>query len=261
MALTKEQLESILDEKLKRSNEELKESLKVIGNDIKSELTSQIEDTSKKLQVLETTVKIQSNQILKLESEFKKKNVIVHNIPESELSNLNLKEMILNIFRSEVDSSFSMQNIDLAYRIGKLSSERVRPILVSLTTLNMKNLILTNKKTLQTKNISIAEDLPYGIRQIRKSLSPLIEQLKVEGHKVFFKGTSLIVNGALWDDDKVLQKINELKCIKSDEDISNKRNRSPESSTQFSNEPKKLVSTLGGDFASIQNTPKSTTNI
>lgn len=232
MALTKEHFDKSLKLWKEESNNHLQSRIDKMSEDLKNSFRSNLEEASKKVQQLESTVEEQSKQIVKLETEVKKRNVMFHNIPERETSVNNIREIVTELIRNEVDSNFTLANIDYCHRIGKVNEQKVRPVVLALTTLTMKEILLRNKKTLGNKNISISEDLPNTIRSQRRELRPLSADLIAKGNRVIFKGSSIIVNGIRWSDTKAEEELSMIlygnNPSEEDRTLLNKRLRSPE---------------------------------
>lgn len=243
MALTKEHF----DKSLKLWKEESNSYIDKMRDELKNTFSVKCEENKEKVQQLMNTVSEQAKQIVRLETDIKKRNVIFHNIPENEGSVNQLKANLTEIIKNEVDSNFTAANIDYCHRIGRASEQKLRPIVLALTTVSMKENLMRNKKTLGNKNISISEDLPTTIRNRRKEIQPLTSYLIAKGNKVILKGSSLVVNGVKWSENKVEEELNSIKedteVIGENTSSVNKRVRSPESSNEISKQAKINVNT------------------
>ena len=84
----------------------------------------------------------------------------------------------------------------VAYCIGN-NTKKSKPLLVSLMTLGHRNEIFAKGvlSKLKGTKISIQEDLPEEIRNVRKKWMPTLMTLKQQGRKVQFRGDKLFCDG------------------------------------------------------------------
>lgn len=84
------------------------------------------------------------------------------------------------------------------YRLGKKSNAARRPIRIKFVTLHMKKSTMKKYKFFNSKGIEIYDDFPKEIREHRKSMLPLMKQLKERGMRASLRANKLIVNGKNW---------------------------------------------------------------
>lgn len=132
-------------------------------------------------------------KLLESEMAVKRRNLILYRIAESEKTQTELMQGVLNLLE-KIIPNINHKDIDFIYRLGKKENNN-RPIIVGFTTAIMKEDILRNKSKLKTENIGISEDLPQAIREKRKEAAPIIKALYDKGYKVYMKRDKIVVNG------------------------------------------------------------------
>lgn len=84
-------------------------------------------------------------------------------------------------------------NIECVARMGK-KSEKIRPIIVTFTTMGKKIELLKNKKILQkSSNYYLKEDFPAEVLEERKKLSAQLQKERDQGKKAYIKYNKLVV--------------------------------------------------------------------
>lgn len=118
-------------------------------------LRSEVETLNKKIQFLEVNAR--------------KNNLVLHGIPEAEDENIdNLHSVAIRIIK-ELDVELENSDINKVQRIGKkIDNEKIRPILLSTTTLQKKVQILRNKKKMKEKTY-ITQDYSKEEMEKRKA--------------------------------------------------------------------------------------------
>jgi hypothetical protein len=138
--------------------------------------SKQLTTMDNKVTQLEKTVTLQAKTIAQLESqrdllldEIRKQNILIHGIPENADEGHDR-----NTLYSTISSLFKKMgvraDIDDAYRIGKHSADKTRPVKVRIPFLSQKSDVLMEKKKIETlgRNMYITEDLAPSTRQKRK---------------------------------------------------------------------------------------------
>ncbi|XP_045781913.1 uncharacterized protein LOC123878640 [Maniola jurtina] len=110
-----------------------------------------------------------STKIQNLETNSKRKNIILHGLPESnEETHEDLTTLVTSTMK-EIDVQLEYGEIDRLQRLGKKVNEesKTRPILLTTTTLQKKIQILKNKKKMK-QNTYITHDLTKAELQLKK---------------------------------------------------------------------------------------------
>lgn len=160
------------------------------------DLNQTISFTNKKIEKLESDIK-------NIKREIRKKNILIHGVPEEEKNYTELENIILNIFNVRMNLNFSNQDIDYARRIGKINPNKCRPILVSFIWYKKVIELLSHKKNLTNTKFAISEDFPPEVLETRKNLLPLINQLRSENKHAYIKYDKLMVNGKVYSNDEI----------------------------------------------------------
>ena len=84
--------------------------------------------------------------------------------------------------------------IDFFKRIGYKQANKIRPVLVGLSTWSKKIKILKAGAKLKQLNMYVTEDFPKGIIEERKGLIPIMIQKRKEGHHAIIKYNKLFVD-------------------------------------------------------------------
>ena len=85
--------------------------------------------------------------------------MLVHGLPETTLENTD--DLLITMFKNEMDIEMFSDDIDRSHRIGKQKDDpnKVRPVIVKFTRYSDRNKIFRNKKQLKGKKMSITESL------------------------------------------------------------------------------------------------------
>lgn len=73
--------------------------------------------------------------------------------------------------------------IETVYRLGK-NKDKIRPVVVTTTTMSRKLQVLKNKKTLENSGIYIKEDYTPAVLQKRRELQVELQRKRSSGEKV-----------------------------------------------------------------------------
>lgn len=115
---------------------------------------------------LEEKVSYLSDTVTKLvkkaddQEQYSRRNcLLVHGLPET--SRENTDDLVISMFKNEMDIEIFSDDIDRSHRIGKKKDDpnKVRPVIVKFTRYNDRNKVYRNKKRLKGKKMSITESL------------------------------------------------------------------------------------------------------
>ena len=89
--------------------------------------------------------------------------MLVYGLPESTLENTD--DLVITMFKNEMDIEMFSDDIDRSHRIGKQKEDpnKVRPVIVKFTRYSDRNKIFRNIKGLRGKKMSITKSLT-GLR-------------------------------------------------------------------------------------------------
>lgn len=99
------------------------------------------------------------NQVVNLEINTKRNNLIIHGLPEPKEECEDLTTLVTSTLK-EIGVEIQTGEIDRFQRLGKIdvNSQKIRPILLATTTLQKKIQIVRNKNKLK-QNTYITQDL------------------------------------------------------------------------------------------------------
>lgn len=177
-----------LEEKLNKQTYQITQSVtKNVTEAIEDKLNAIIEENKYlKNKVSELELKLKS-----LEREKRKNNLVFFGVEEVGKSERELVDYIKETIE-ETGVQIYSQEISNVYRIGKKSDNKIRPVVVSLTTQWKKHLVLKNKSNLPA-NIYVKEDYSRETLEKRKQLQSQVEEEKKKGNIAYLKHDKLIV--------------------------------------------------------------------
>lgn len=165
-----------IQEDLSKQKQDMKEMEQSIKESINSNIDEKFNFIEIKTKLLESKIEQQQKTIEALDKQIRKKNVIFFGIEEKEKEYEGLLSIILHTINNRMQVPCQKFEIENVKRIG-IKSEKVRPVVVTVTTTSRKIEILKKKKMLSNTNIYLKEDFPPSVLQKRKDLQ---EELKRE---------------------------------------------------------------------------------
>ncbi|XP_039290960.1 uncharacterized protein LOC120352785 [Nilaparvata lugens] len=177
---------------LDRFKADLKQELKAEFDEKVSVITDRVADVIKEqLLNINETLKEQKEKISRLEKKVRERNIVIHGLKNDNTSDL--KSLVIELIRGKLDVRIENWEVDFVRRIGKNEDNTARPIVLALTTLSKKTEVLKNSKKLKGSNISVSEDYPEDVQQIRKSLRNDLVTARKEGKYAVIKYDKLVV--------------------------------------------------------------------
>lgn len=177
-----------LDEKFKNQTELITHSVtKSVMEALDEKIQTIMEENTKlKDKISELEFKLKRAEIEK-----RKNNLVFFGINENIKYERELVDFIKEII---VDMGVHMdsQEISKAYRVGRKTENKNRPVVVTITTQWKKHIILRNKANLP-EGVNIKEDYPKEILDKRKQLQPQVEEEIKKGNIAYIKYDKLIV--------------------------------------------------------------------
>jgi hypothetical protein len=198
--------------------DQMKEKLlQQIKHDMLRQTDIMIENITKILSTAIEEINIMNNNELKeeisrlkfrvqhLEREIKKNNVILHGISETEKSNSELLELVLetlNTVSNRVDmEQWKNWEIERVHRLGKKKANKKRPILVTLKFYWRKLALLRNYERFPD-HIHVTEDFPRDVLTKRKELKERLIDDRKNGKITYFQYEKLVVKNTLFYGNK-----------------------------------------------------------
>ncbi|KAI8425562.1 hypothetical protein MSG28_011387 [Choristoneura fumiferana] len=159
--------------------------------DIKNHNQQQYKRETKN-ELLEQKLEIQAIKISNLENTLRRKNLLIFGVAENERNYWDLMTKVLDIINNTLHIKCDSNNIECVRRLGK-QGEKVRPIVMSLTTIGLKIKIQQNKKKLQPTPYYIQEDFPSEILNKRKELQVEVNKLREQGKLAILKYDKIVI--------------------------------------------------------------------
>lgn len=153
-----------------------------------------------------TQIPALSSRVETLENRSRRSNLIFYGFPESNAKETAAacEELVTNLCHTRLGVDDIL--IEKAYRLGKQSTDRNRPIFASFRFLKDKERIMFNARKLKGTNLSISEDLSESVRVVRKHLWEYAKAHRRPDSKVVLKHDCLLLDGVkfTWDDEAKL---------------------------------------------------------
>lgn len=204
----------ILKELLKEQTKESTKNLRDIENNLKLEIAKsekhvkehvekQLLEVKGDVHCLKESVKKNTEEIryMKIENDRRKRlrNLVLFKIPEDEINGLELKQKVKTILLDSCKVDIT-NNIDRIYRIGKAGQDKIRPILIALTSLDKKKEIMWGKAQ-HKSSIELSEDFSPEVLEERRKLVPVMKTLRSLNYEnVHINQDKLVVAGVVCDE-------------------------------------------------------------
>lgn len=181
-----------MQQDIKQQKQDILEMKEDIKCTIINSLNEKFNNLELKNELLEKKIEEQTNKINNLDRQFRRKNLILFGVEESEKSYDELERMVINIINTYIKISCDTNNIEAVRRLGK-KGEKVRPIVITFNTLGFKLKIQKNKNHLQNTSYYLKEDYPIEILIKRKELQVELQKEKDAGNTAFIKYDKIII--------------------------------------------------------------------
>jgi len=187
------QLKDDIRADISQFKEEIREDIERNRNLTISELKESISEVKKSHEEVKRTV-------AELDREKRRKNIILFGIKEEFNKYWDLENFVLTLFKDKLQVGVNVTELDFIKRLGKPNGNQARPILVGFVQFRTKLLLLQSSGKLKGTNISISEDYPKGVAEIRKLLRPKLIEARREGKYAIIKYDKLIIMDNLKDE-------------------------------------------------------------
>lgn len=168
---------------------EIREMKEEITNAINNSINERFRNLEEKNTLLEDKIKMQEQSLDYLT---RRKNLIFFGVDEKEKYYNELETNILNLINNDMHIPCGKSNIESVRRLGKKES-KIRPVVVTFTTLGKKIEILKNKKSLAEKSFYVKEDFPKEILNKRRELQTQLKKERENGKYAVLRYDKLIV--------------------------------------------------------------------
>lgn len=120
-------------------------------------LTDAVNNVKKQCEKNTGGIAVVNNKLDALEQYSRRNNVRIFGIRES--ANESTDDIVLNLFKSKLNLSLNVSDIERSHRLGKRNSEKTRAIIVKFASYRQKALVYGAKKNLKNSGITITEDI------------------------------------------------------------------------------------------------------
>ena len=164
-------------------------------------------------------VKDLEGKVSYLEGQSKRNNLLFHGVPEQKDETWEeFKTAVRKILEEKLGMNVAWSESDIAieqpHRVGKLTKDKVRPIVVKFANyIKHRSLVSGNKSKLQGPNYRIPEQFSDKISQERGSSQPLIEKAIREEKRFYVRFNKLVIDDVVYMSDYESNAVKPLKEI------------------------------------------------
>lgn len=188
-------------EAIKNDLENQRQEIREMGNNVTEKVTQNIcrmfegkfLALEKNHENLKEIVENQEKRIHAIERQARKNNLVFFGIEENEKSYDNLERNFIKWMEHYLSIKINYNDIQEIKRIGK-KSEKLRPIVVTFTTLGTKIKILKHKRALKETHYYIKEDYPKYVLEKRRELQEQLQQEREKGNTAKIMYDKLIIS-------------------------------------------------------------------
>ena len=175
------------------------------------ELQLQLQQSNGMVARLASRVTALEEKVVSMEAHALKKNILIYNIPEINAEDIHkeTENFLSSILKIPESVLFSKTNpgaeirIDVAHRIGQKGA-KPRPIVVSFTTQQGRNMVLSYTKNLKATQFAMSEQLPATIRERRTAQIPLMVKMRDEARRNNSSASIRLVKDKLYVNNNII---------------------------------------------------------
>lgn len=175
----------------KQDMKDVKENIKESKESINKNIDEKFDRIEAKTKQLEEKIENQQKSIDFLDKQMRRRNIVFFGVPESEKNYEELLSSILTIINEKMNIVCPKWEIEIVYRLGK-NKDKIRPVVVTTTTMSRKLQLLKNKKALENADIYIKEDFTPAVLQKRKELQDELQRKRSLGEKVMIRYDKIV---------------------------------------------------------------------
>lgn len=174
----------------------IQDDMKQQKEDITKSINDNINEKFKNLEIrhadLENRIEKQDKVIQHFNRVLRQRNLIFFGVEEVEHSYEDLEKIILGIINENLSVTCNTNNVEFVKRLGKKSPDKIRPVVITFTTMGKKIQVLKKKKSLNSLPYYIKEDFPPEVLAKRKELQKQVDEEREQGRKAFLKYDKII---------------------------------------------------------------------
>lgn len=206
------QLFTQIKELFEKQNQDFICMEKKITNNIIEHLDQKFLVILEKSAELEEKLNIQQQSIKSIDKYIRRKNVLFFGVEAGEHSYHDLEYKILDIINNKMKLNFDPTSLEYVGRIGK-DNGKLRPVIVTVTTVGKKIELLKRKKSLKETSYYIMEDFPKEVLEKRRELRKLLEEERKSGKNAILKYDKIVIlnnQAAVRNNHKEIDSSNEI---------------------------------------------------
>ncbi|XP_045783234.1 putative neugrin-like protein DDB_G0288135 [Maniola jurtina] len=177
---------------MQTQKEELHIFEKSITESINNNINQKFSEIESKYTELNNKVEEQEKRIDLIEKYIRRKNLVIFGIEEKEKDYHDLTKEVLTLINEKMSVELNTSEIESLHRKGK-KGDKIRPIILSLTTVSKKIQIIKCKNTLNNTPYYIKDDYPQKILKERITLNEKVKKLRNEGKNAILKYNKIII--------------------------------------------------------------------
>ncbi|CAH2091583.1 unnamed protein product [Euphydryas editha] len=181
-----------MQQEMKQQKADMHNMQEDIKDTINKNINEKFINLETKYSLLEQKLETQTIKISNLEKNLCQRKLVIFGVTENEKSYWDLEEKILAIINNNLNIRCDSSNIESARRLGK-KGEKVRPIIITLTTMGLKIKIQKNKKKLESTSYYIKEYFPPEILNKRKELQVQVNKEREQGRLAIIKYDRIVI--------------------------------------------------------------------
>ena len=162
--------------KIKLATTTLQNATENMAKQFQKTINDQVKPLENKIKELTEKLDAETNRRVSLEAVIKRKNLRVHNIPET-VPHPELTDYVLDTLQ-QADANVSSNEIDMIYRYGRKTGKTPRSVIITFTTQRSRNSVLSKSSSLRNLGFPISTDLPQEWIEKRKKLRPFLLQAR-----------------------------------------------------------------------------------
>lgn len=194
------------NEEVKAEIRESREALSRDINNLQEELRGEIKQLKQENESLKEEVRALKTKLRKGDREAKKFKLLVHGIEEkgteSDITTC------LELFNQKLNIDCRFEDLRNLYRIGKLTSDKKRPISIETSSYFLRGDILKNTNKLKGSTIYITPEYSQEDYEDRKVLRTYLKEARQNKQEAIIKENKLIIEGTTYTLEELKQKVN-----------------------------------------------------
>lgn len=181
-----------IKERMEQQNQDIIHMKEEITSKIIEHLDIKLLGIAQKNAELEEKFNAQQQSINYLDKYMRRRNILFFGVEAEERTYHDLEKKILNIINNKMNLNFNQSCLEYVGRMGR-DKGKLRPVIVTLTTVGKKFELLKSKRSLNETNYYIMEDFPKAVLEKRRELKKNLEEERKSGKNAVLKYDKIII--------------------------------------------------------------------